>query len=294
MSGPPTLTGSHIPGVIPNNLTVIDFTGYSTAWYESASQMDSSGVRSNSGNATAVETYAVSGDMPIPIVSSMEGNPEANYNYVSSTVVSIGNYSIFITNYDVSPQGSYEFNRIITATSYLDRVFSSLSSEAQAAIGALNGITYTDRLDQRSGVNVTQGIFMLTAKDMVGTDSRGGFSTLSIADRIVHDGQHVIHYQTGQSAAMGDLSTQAQRDTMLTLENDAIRVGLDAGNVIANLPEAQASGSYADTLSDLAAYLNTSSPSYQDRQQKLRDRFNEAIPTLPDVGNPPKETQNNR
>lgn len=270
MSGPPTFTGSRIPGVVPGSLTIIDYSGFVTGWLEAARTVDSNGISSGAG-VGLVQTYAVGGDMPLPIESSLEGNPSANYQYVTTTSVQVGTHSIVVANYDISPQGYHETSRILEAAGYLNQIYASLSASIKDDIERLNAIFYTGG-EGRSGVDLTRGILTLAKDDMVGKAPYGGYMTLSVADRIVHDAHHLTQYANGDYTGVGDYSTTASQNMGVVLEKAAISATLQAAELLAQLPAAQGTG-YGLTVDDLRAYVTPTHPGYSVRQERLRERL---------------------
>lgn len=259
-----------VPGYIPGNLTIIDFSGAATAWIETSRQADQNGVISGSGSGV-VESYAVGGDQPVPIESSLEGNPSANYQYVTTTTVQLGGRALVIANYDGSLQGHNEFGRIQQAIEYINLIYSSLSSFTKDDLRNLNAIFYTGG-PGRSGVDLTAGILTFSAADMVGRNGFGGYMTLSVADRIIHDAHHITQYKNGDYAGVSDYSTASQIDQGVALERAAIQATLQAAELLEQLPAAQGTN-YSRTVNDLRDYIDQSRPNYAGHQQRLRDRL---------------------
>lgn len=147
----------------------------------------------------------------------------------------------------------------------------------------LQSIFYTDG-PGRSGVDLAARTFMLSADDMVGKDGRGGFSTMTIADRIVHDAHHIVQYENGDYISAGNFSTPAQIEAGIIFERNAIIVELQAAEALLTLPAARSWGTYGALVNKLRDYVNPDSPNYSMRQQMLRDRLVQPFVSNPSGG----------
>lgn len=121
-------------------------------------------------------------------------------------------------------------------------------------------------------MDVTAGVLTFSVLDMVGPGGFGGFMTLTVADRIVHDAHHITQYQNGDYVGVGTYSTPAQIEQGMALERVAIQATLPAAELVAQLPAAQGT-SYSTTVEDLRDYVDPSRPNYVNHQDVLRDRL---------------------
>lgn len=274
-SSPPTMTGSHIPGVVSGALAVIDYTGNFTAWYEGTT---------SGGGPVEQQNYVGPGDGPPPVESSLEGNPAGNFTEGLVHSVWVGGNEITVVNYNPNIDSDAQIARIDEALGYLNSVYNYLDADSKEAIASINSVGYTEELG-RSGVDLVSGDFVLAAADMVGSSGHAGYSTLDIADRVVHDGWHVEQFENGLYAGVGNpTSDAASLATMKNLERDAINVELSTASVLqAYLPIAATNATYNHSVADLHKYVDTWNPDYTAYDAKLEGRLKQA-PAAPRGG----------